>query len=129
MVPGEFPLLLFIPALAIDFLIARTGRGHDWLLSALLGVVFVALLLLVQWNVGKFLISPYARNWLFGADQWPYFVEPGTWQYRFWRIPKDVAGNFSVPLFARGLGIATLIAMGSARIGLWWGNGMARVLR
>jgi hypothetical protein len=129
MVPGEFPLLLFVPALAIDLLIARVGRGHDWLLAVALGVVFVALLLLVQWYFGMFLISPHARNWFFGADQWPYFVEPGSWQYRFWRIPKDAAGNFSLPLFARGLGIAALIAMASARIGLWWGNGMSRVLR
>jgi hypothetical protein len=129
MVPGEFPLLLFIPALAIDLLIARSGRRHDWLLAALLGVVFMALLLLVQWHVGRFLLSPYARNWAFGADQWPYFVQPGSWQYHFWRIPKDAAGNFSAPLFARGVGIATLIAMLSARIGLWWGNGMSRVRR
>lgn len=129
MVPGEFPLLLFVPALAIDMMLAKVGRRHDWLLAAALGTSFVALLLLVQWFFGMFLISPHARNWFFGADQWPYFVQPGSWQYRFWRIPKDSAGNFSLPLFARGLGIAALIAMLSARIGLWWGNGMSRVMR
>jgi hypothetical protein len=29
----------------------------------------------------------------------------------------------------RGLGIAALIGTVSARIGLWWGNGMSRVRR
>jgi hypothetical protein len=129
MVPPEFPLLLVIPAFAIDLLLRRFGRGHDWLMTLLLGVTFVALLLAVQWFFGRFLISPHARNWFFGADQWPYFVQPGAWQYRFWRVPRDAAGNLSLPLLARGLGIAALIAMASSRIGLWWGNGMSRVMR
>ncbi len=129
MIPGEFPLLLMVPALAVDLLSLRTGRRRDWLLAVALGVGFVALLLAVQWYAGEFLISPHARNWFFGADQWPYFIQPGDWQYRFWRVPKDAAGNLSLPLLVRGLGIAAVIAMLSARIGLWWGNGMSRVMR
>ena len=129
MVPPEFPLLLVLPALAVDLLIQRVGRGHDWLLAAAAGVGFLAVLFAVQWFFGEFLLSPAARNFFFAADQWPYMVEPGPWQHRFWRVPKDAAGNFDLAAMARGLGIAALIAVGSARAGLWWGSGMSRVLR
>jgi hypothetical protein len=129
MVPGEFPLLMVIPALGIDLLVQRSGRRHDWLLSIALGLTFVAVLFVVQWFFGEFLISPYARNYFFGADQWPYFIKPGAWQYRFWGVPKDAAGNPSLPIIARGLGIAALIGIVSARLGVWCGNGMSRVMR
>jgi hypothetical protein len=129
MVPPEFPLLLVIPALAIDLLLRRGDRRHDWTMAAVLGAGFVALLLAVQWFFGEFLLSPAARNFVFARDQWPYMVQPGPWQHRFWGVPKDAAGNLDLGTLARGLGFAVLIAMVSARIGLWWGNGMSRVRR
>ena len=129
MVPPEFPLLLIVPPSAIDLLLRRVGRRHDWLLAVGLGLVFVSLLLAVQWYVGEFLLSPAARNFVFAADQWPYMVQSGPWQHRFWGVPKDAAGNLDGLALARGLGFAALITMGSARVGLWWGNGMSRVVR
>ena len=129
MVPPSFPLLLVVPAIGIDLLLRRAGRGHDWLLAIGLGVAFVALLLAVQWFVGQFLLSPAARNFVFAADQWAYMAEPGDWRYRFWRVPKDALGNVDALAVARGLGIGALIGMLSSRIGLWWGNGMSRIMR
>ena len=129
MVPPNFPLLLVVPALAIDFLLARGGRRHDWLMSIAVGVLFVALLLAVQWFFGEFLLSPAARNFVFAGDQWAYMADVGDWRYRFWRVPKDALGNLDPTALARGLGIATLISMASTRLGLWWGNGMSRVRR
>ena len=131
MVPPHFPLLLVIPALAVDLLLRRRpARGReDWLRAGLVGVAFVGAMVAVQWFFGEFLVSPAARNFFFGADQWAYFVRPGPWQYRFWDVPKDAAGNLSASAIATGLAIAVLIAIASTRIGIWWGNGMARVLR
>jgi hypothetical protein len=129
MVPPHFPLLLVIPALAVDFLLRQRDRGRDWSRAALAGVAFVCAMFSVQWFFGEFLISPAARNVFFAADRWAYFVEPGPWQYRFWDVPKDPAGNPSVPAIATGLGVAALISIASTRIGIWWGNGMSRVLR
>ena len=129
MIPPEFPLLLVVPALAIDLLLRRAGRGHDWWLALGLGVVFVGLLLMIQWPFGQFLLSPAARNWFFAADQWPYMVRPGPWQHRFWAVPTLPAGGLDGPALVRGLGLAALIAVGSARVGLWWGSGMSRVVR
>jgi hypothetical protein len=129
MVPPEFPLLLIIPALAIDLLLRRVGRRHDWLLAVGLGVVFVSLLVALQWYFGEFLLSPAARNFFFAADQWPYMVRPGPWQHQFRGVPTDAAGNLDGLALARGLAFAALFAIGSARVGLWWGNGMSRVMR
>lgn len=129
MVPHEFPLLLVVPAFAIDLILLRAGRRHDWLTAGALGVAFVASLLGVQWFFGEFLLSPAARNFFFAADQWPYFVEPGPWQYRFWGVPRTAAGELDLVALWRGLGVAAVIGVASARIGLWWGNGMSRVMR
>jgi hypothetical protein len=129
MVPPEFPLLLLVPALAIDLLLRHAGRRHDWLLAAGTGLVFVLLLLVVQWYFGEFLLSPAARNFFFAADQWPYMVRPGPWQHRFWGVTRSAVGNLDLPALVRGLAFAALIGMGSARVGLWWGSGMSRVMR
>jgi hypothetical protein len=131
MVPPHFPLLLVIPALTVDLLLRRRDEGGsgDWIRAALVGVAFVGTMFAVQWFFGEFLISPTARNFFFGADRWAYFVRPGPWQYRFWDVPKDAAGNPSMQPIATGLGIAALISIASTRIGIWWGNGMSRVQR
>jgi hypothetical protein len=129
MVPPHFPLLLIIPALGLDLLIGHRGDRAGWPRILGAGVAFVLLLLGVQWFFGEFLLSPHARNFFFGADQWPYFIEPGAWQYRFWGVPTTTSGHLNVHVILSGLGIAGLLAVVSARIGVWWGNGMARVMR
>jgi hypothetical protein len=128
MVPPLFPLLLVVPAAALDTLLRRSGRQHDWLLAALLGGVFVAVMLAVHWFWSGFLMSPAARNFVFAADQWSYTDRLGPWRYRYWHLdgPND---TFALVPFLRGLGIAVVLAAASARLGLWWGNGMARIKR
>jgi hypothetical protein len=63
----EFPLLLIVPAVGMDWVNHRFAGKSDWLLAFLLGAVFVLLLLAVQWPFGDFLMSPLARNWFFRA--------------------------------------------------------------
>ena len=122
MVPAPFPLLLVAPAAAIDVLLRRFGPGRDWLLSALSGVAFLAVFFAVQWLFTEFLLSPYARNFFFGVDRWDYSSRLGPWRYEFWRVQAD-------PVTPRALGLALLLAVGSARFGMWWGNWAARVRR
>jgi hypothetical protein len=129
MVPSPFPLLLVFPAIAIDLLIQRFGKDRDWTLSIALGVAFVVVMLAVHWFWGDFLVSPAARNWVFGADQWDYSSRLGSWRYEFWNLDRDANRDFSAMLFARGLGIAIIYAIISSRVGLWWGKGMARIKR
>ena len=122
MVPPPFPLLLVIPALGLDLLLRRLPRTSDWLIAPAAGCLFVALMLAAHWYWADFLLSPGARNWLFGADRWDYNVRLGPWRYEFW-TQEEVAP------FLKGLGWATLFATLSARVGLGWGKGMARVRR
>ena len=123
MVPPSFPLLLVVPALAIDLLMrtlpAHASRWRPWIIAGAIGVVFVATLLAVQWYFAAFLIGEGARNFFFGADQWDYNTLPGPWQYEFWGSTVQ----------ASTLGWAALIAFASARTGLWWGGWMSRVRR
>ena len=128
MVPLPFPLLVIVPALAIDLLMRRV-RGHDWLLSLATGIVFVGVMLGVHWFFAEFLLSPYARNFVFGVDQWDYTERLGPWRYQYWNIDRDAVGNPSIAGFVRGLGIAVATAVVSVRVGLWWGTGMSRVQR
>jgi hypothetical protein len=129
MVPTPFPLLLVFPAVAIDLLIQRLGKERDWTLSIVLGAAFVLVMVAAHWYWGEFLISPAARNWVFGADQWDYNNKLGPWRYTFWNLERDASGNWSPILFARGIGIAIAYATVSSRLGLWWGKGMALIKR
>ena len=128
MVPSPFPLLLIVPAFAID-LILRRARVSDWTIAPMIGVAWVVLMVLVHWPLGEFLVSPYARNWFFGADQWDYNVNLGDWRYHFWTLDRDDAGNWSPAKFLAGIGLAMVIAGLSARWGLWLGKAMGRVQR
>lgn len=129
MVPTPFPLLLVFPALAIDMLMQRFGTGRDWTLSLAIGVSFVAVMLAVHWFWGDFLLSPAARNFVIGADQWDYSSKLGPWRYQFWNQDVDHTGKFSPLLLAEGIGLAMLYGIISSRIGLWWGTGMSRIKR
>src|SRR5256885_1154838 len=122
MTPPPFPLLLVVPAATLDLLMRRFGAERDWHLSVFVGVAFLAVFLATQWFFADFLLSPYARNYFFGADQWDYSSQLGPWRYRYWRLQTD-------PITPAALAIAALFAIAAARVGLWWGNWMALVKR
>ena len=123
MVPTPFPLLLVFPALAIDLVMRRFGEKNDWMLSVVIGVAFVAVMIAVHWYWAEFLLSPYARNFVFGVDKWDYSTRLGPWRYEYWNLDR---GGF---LLFRGLAVAAVYATISARLGLWWGAGMSRIKR
>ncbi len=129
MVPPAFPLLLFVPAIAIDVLMSRLGEARDWLLSVLLGIAFVALMLAVHWYWAEFMLSPAARNFFFGADQWDYSSRLGSWRYNYWNLERNAAGGWNPQAFVAGIGVAVVLAIASARLGLAWGRGMAGIKR
>ena len=121
--PPDFPLLLFVPALAIDVLVRRVtpGAWRDWGLAAALAVAFVVTFVAVQYPFADFLVSPWARNDLFGSHRMDYGVPPEI-QQRFYELNAPDS-------LAVGLPIAIAIGFVSARLGLWWGHWMARVRR
>jgi hypothetical protein len=120
--PTDFPLLLIVPAFALDLVMQRTrGRMNDWIFAAIASAVFVFAFLAAQWPFADFLMTPAARNWFFVSHRMPYTVDPSI-QAR-WYVMKP-ADNLAV-----GLPIALALGYVSARFGLWWGNWMARVQR
>ena len=122
MVAPPFPLVLVAPALGIDVLQRKFGRGRDGLLSAAGGVAFVMLMLAVHWPFGSFLLSPHARNPVFAADQWGYNDVHDASRHEFWGVDSD-------PVTLPALAIAALIAAVTIRIGLWMGDWLSRVKR
>ena len=125
LVPPEFPLLLIVPALALDLLWARTAdwaRGKQAVVS---GVLFVALFFVVQWPFASFLMSPGARNYFFGAIYFDYWTSPGSYYWRYQFLPHATG--------AAALAMGAVSAMGIAIVGSWlgigWGNWMRRIHR
>jgi hypothetical protein len=123
-VPPGFPLLLVVPAAAMD-LVLRRPSGRRWLLAAVLGVVFCATFALVQWPFASFLMTPAARNWFFAVHYFDFYTGPNSYlaNYRFY-LPDQTTEELAV-----GIGTTVLAAVGSAWIGLAWGDGMRRIRR
>jgi hypothetical protein len=125
MVPLQFPLLLIVPALAIDLIRRHWKGGRGWTLALALGAGFLVAFLAAQWPFGNFLLSPASRNWVFATHELPYFVSPAAASARnhFFAWDRDTGA------LLRGLLLALGLAVVSARLGLAWGGWMSRVRR
>jgi hypothetical protein len=123
-VPLDFPLLLVVPALAIDLTLERVRGWSTWRAAPVLGAVFLATLMLAQWPYSTFVLS-HGRNWFFHLDNFVYWQEHGSehWRYEF-RQPWPG----EAPQLLQ-YGIALLYATISSAIGLAWGRWMSRVRR
>ncbi len=125
MVPPAWPLLLVLPALAMDWLYRRWNEKpfSIWLLAGALAAVYLVIILPVQWNFSAFLISPAAENSFFsGNRQWTYYNTVGDWKHQFWDL-KDRPVTWLVLLYSLAL------AFISTRIGLGVGGWMTKVRR
>ena len=126
MVPPSFPLWLIVPAVAIDLIQQRAGFGRGWrrdaALAAALGVLFVALLLPVQWYFSRFMLTPPANNWFFAGDRnWSYSQFPGDRRFTF----RGDENAFDLASLAPAIFGAII----SSAAGLAWGHWMTRVKR
>ena len=121
-VPPEFPMLLFIPALALDILWSRTRDWNLWKRSAVSGLLFLGVLIAVQWPFASFLQLPAARNWLFHTNIFDYNARP-SWMRHVFTAPD-------APLtFLLEMCLAAAAAMVTIRLGFAWGDWMRRVRR
>lgn len=126
MVPPAFPMLLVLPALAIDGAMLLFGRGRSWWRDGLIVLVgatfFTAIFGVVQWHFSKFLLSPAAENWFFaGGRHWPYSSNP-EWFQRFWKVGSDLVD-------VQAIVWVWCMALLSSALGLALGNWMARMKR
>jgi len=123
-IPPEFPLLLVVPAAALDLLWSRTRHWNQWLQAVVSGVAFVGVFLAAQWPFADFLMSPPARNWFFSTIYFSYGVPPQSLYARYLFIPPDAAAEFW-----KGMAIAAAAAILTTRLGLAWGTWMQRIRR
>jgi hypothetical protein len=123
MVPLPFPLLLIIPAFVLDLLMRKIENKPLWKQAMMAGVVFFSSLLLTQWFFSYFLMSPYARNWVFVTHEWPYYrlLPPNRFEFR----PFNGTESEYFAGFFKAIGFSIL----SCWIALKWGNWMRRVQR
>ncbi|MBW3570034.1 MAG: hypothetical protein KY467_02900 [Gemmatimonadetes bacterium] len=125
MMPPQFPLLLIVPAVAVDLVLQRWGaRKKGWMLAAVLGVVFVAALFAAQWPFADVLNWLATRETFMNQHLRPYMNGPDSSFAR-----GEYFNAASGAALAQGLGIAVVLAVLSARAGLGWGSFMARVKR
>jgi len=126
-VPNGFPLLLIVPAIAIDLVLRWTGAAsrNRWLVAALVGPLFVVVFFLAQWPFASFLMSPLARNAIFGSHYFSYVTLPSSYSatYRFYPVEQ------STMEFWRVMAMALVIAPISARVGLGIGQWLLRIKR
>lgn len=130
-VPLAFPLLLVVPAFAIDLVRNFVGQGRSWwrdiIIVILCAAAFVALFAFTQWHFSEYLIGPKGQNWFFGADRhWGYTERPNEWRLKFWHAPGSRDHAPMVPITYWYAFIGALISSG---LGLIVGNWMSKVRR
>jgi hypothetical protein len=126
MVTMDFPVLLVVPAVALDLARHRLeGRLRDLALAPILGFVFLVAFIAVEWPFASFLITEHSRNWFFNGNNYVYFMTNGYLRQTF-RFADS--GVWARPLGPQ-LGIAALMATISSYVGLKWGRWMTKVAR
>jgi len=97
-------------------------------LAVILGAVFFAVLIGVQWYFSKFMLSPYARNWFFMSDRvFGYNFPKGEWQTQFWRL--DPTKPNADPITISSIAVTLALASASSWVGLFFGSWMRKVRR
>jgi hypothetical protein len=125
MLPLNFPVLLLAPAVVVDVVLNRFSGPPKWLTASAAGASFLVVTLLVQWPFAYFLISPLARNRVFGMNYFPYMMRPSEYHLA-WEFVRYENTRLA---FWIGIGMAFISSVISARLGVAWGDWMHRVRR
>jgi hypothetical protein len=124
-IPWEFPLLIIVPAFALDLILQRTDRWRPAVRGIVGGFAFFGVFVVVQWPFADFLSSPWARNWLFGAAYFDFSTpaRAASARYAFFYRESNVA------MFGRGMLLAALTSCVMIWIGLHAGRAMRKICR
>jgi len=123
-IPPKFPLLLIVPAIAIDLLLTYAKNWKPWLTALAAGPVFVLTLVAAEWPFADFLMSKGAANRFFATGYFDYGMPPTS---------KDVLRQFLQPEHGltlwKGLSMAMLYAIIFSWLGLALGGWMKKIQR
>jgi hypothetical protein len=125
MVPLPFPILLFVPALLLDLVWPRFKNAPKWQQAVFGGVLFLAVLIAVEWPFASFLMSPAARNPFFATVDFPYFALPTSPTVRH----VFVHWEQSLGHFWTNMGFAFALSIASMWVGIYWGEWLKKVRR
>ena len=124
-IPWEFPLLIVVPAIAVDLLLRRTREWRPIVRAAAAGMVFVLALLAVQWPFANFLMTPLARNRFFGTAYMDFSTPARSIYARYLFGSREA----TAVQFWRGMVIAAFASCLFMWIGLHAGRAMQKVRR
>jgi hypothetical protein len=120
LVPAKFPILIFVPAIALDLFWQRTRGWKPWKVALVSGFLFITILTIVEWPFASFLLSKASENRFFGTIYFDYNSRPnGIDRMRLFLDPAH-----GLDLFA---GLLRAAIYGS--IGTWIGLSFGRWMR
>jgi hypothetical protein len=124
LIPAKFPILIIVPAIALDLLWQRTRAWKPWKVALASGFLFVAVLTIIEWPFASFLLSKASENRFFGTIYFDYNSRPtGYDRLRLFFEPDSGA------VLYWGLLRAAIYASISTWIGLSFGRWMRSVQR
>jgi len=125
MIPLGFPVLVLPGAVVLDLVLDRFAARSDNWKAAVAGVGFMAATVAVNWPFAYFMMSAYARNWIFAMNEFGYDMPPSQYHLAWTlRAYEKTHVDFWV-----GMLIAMIAACISARVGMYWGDWMRRIRR
>ncbi len=125
MVPMSFPILLVPAAFGLDLVLNRFAKSSRWLQAVLAATAFVAFLAIVSWPWASFMMTPAARNWVFGQNYFPYQYPPSEY-YLAWQFEHH---ETTFMQYAAGFAYAWIAAVLSVYVGIIFGNWLSRLRR
>jgi hypothetical protein len=124
LIPAKFPILIIVPALALDLLWQKTRQWKPWKVALVSGFLFIAVLTIVEWPFASFLLSKASENRFFGTMYFDYNARPDGLD----RLRRFFEPDSGVTLYW-GLLRAAIYASISTWIGLSFGRWMRSVQR
>jgi hypothetical protein len=125
LIPMGFPLLLVPGAFALDYLFDRFSARGRFIQVLIAGSGFLVTMVAAQWLFSMFMISPHARNWIFGANYFGFSVHPSEYHY-YWEFATVERTHTQ---FWVGMSIAWLATMLSTQIGVYWAEWLRKIRR
>jgi hypothetical protein len=123
-IPWEFPLVVIVPAFAIDLILQRTTTWRPIVRALAAGVAFLCVFAAVQWPFAEFLMTPFARNWVFGTDYMDFSTPARSVYAQFMFGPPEATAQFW-----RGMLVATVASCVMVWLGIHAGRSMQKVRR
>jgi len=125
MIPLGFPVLVLPGAVVLDLVLNRLMDHGDTIKAIVAGTGFLAASLVVNWPFANFMMSRYARNWVFAMNEFGYNMPPSQYQLA-WTLRRYESTSTE---FWIGMVIALVATVLSVRIGMLWGDWMRRIQR